>query len=78
MLGTVARVVLAAVLALVALALVAYGVILVSAWITGSSDTAAWVLVGFGVAFIAGAIVAGSAAWVLLREVHAVAKGRRA
>jgi hypothetical protein len=59
MLGTVVRVVLAAALAVAALALVAYGAILISAAITGSSDTAPEVLVGFGVAFVPGAIVAG-------------------
>jgi hypothetical protein len=77
MLGTVVRVVLAAALAVAALALVAYGAILISAAITGSSDTAPEVLVGFGVAFVAGAIVAGCIAWMLSRGVRGLYRDRR-
>jgi hypothetical protein len=78
MIGTAVRVVLAALLATAALLLSVWAVFLIWAAITGSSDTALWFLVAFGVACAAGAIVAGSIVWMLSHSVYRFYRHRRA
>jgi hypothetical protein len=58
----------AAILAVAALALFAYGVVVFSAVLAGSSDTALWVLVGFGAICVLAGTAAGWGAWRLTRR----------
>lgn len=63
----VLKVVIALLLALIAVALALFGIMLIGAAATGSSDTAPSALIGIGVLLLAIAVVPGGLAWALVR-----------
>jgi hypothetical protein len=61
------KVIVALLLACVAVALVLYGILLIGAAASGSSDTAPSALIGIGVLLFVIALVPGGLAWALVR-----------
>ena len=61
------KVVVALLLACIAVALILYGILLIGAAASGSSDTAPSALIGTGVFLLTIALVPGGLAWALVR-----------